>query len=179
MAQPPDPSEDKQRRFSQRPKANVAVSRAAVRDAAALARMLSQARREDGVDPWSMDADQVRLHAFGAKAKLEAWVAKLAGAPVGCATAHRGFDMRLGRPTYILNALYVEPPQRGGGVARALLAASAARAIEVGAREVLITAGLGNAAAHRFLSNLGAEEHQSAAYILSFDHLEWMAQEIR
>lgn len=177
-----DPSDDewpKTQTPARQNRADVAVSRAALRDAVVLARMLGEARREDGVEPWSLDVETVRLHALGAKAKLECWVARLAAAPVGCATAHRGFDIRLGRPSLCLNALYVEPDHRGGGVARALLSAAAARALEMGAREVLITAGLGNATAQRFLRSLGAEEHQAAAYILSFDHLEWMAQETR
>ena len=157
----------------------VEVTRAVLRDAPVLARMLGEARREDGVDPWGMEVETIRLHAFGAKAKMESWIARTAAGPVGCATAYRGFDIRLSRPSLYLNALYVEPEQRWGGVARALLSAAAAKALEMGAREVLITAGLGNAAAQRFLRALGAEEHQAAAYILSFDHLEWMAQEIR
>jgi len=142
--------------------------------------MLGAARREDGVPGGDFDADLVRQHAFGGRSKLEVWLARgAAPAALGCACAHCGFDMRLARPSLVLNALYVEPPHRGAGVARALLAAAAVRAIEIGAREVLITAGLGNAAAHGFLRGLGAQEHQSAAYILSFDHLEWMAQETR
>lgn len=153
------------------------VRKAAPRDLQCLARMLGAARREDGVEPWALELDQLRVHAFGTGAKFESWIAAIAGRPVGCAAAHRGYDMRLARPTLVLTALYVEEAERGGGVARHLLAAAAARALQIGAREISITAGLGNAAGRKFLQGLGAEEQRIAAYMLGFDHLEWLAQE--
>lgn len=155
------------------------VRRAYLRDAETLARMLSHARREDGVDQWEFDVEQLRMHAFSAPAKFDAWIALHGEAPVGCAAAHRGFDMRLARPTLVLSALFVDDHVRGSGVARNLLAAAAARALEIGARQVTITAGINNAAARLFLASMGAQEQQTAAYSLGFDHLEWLAQESR
>lgn len=153
------------------------VRRAQLRDAESLARMLSQARRDDGVEQWELDLEQLRLHAFSAPAKFDAWIALANEAPIGCAAAHRGFDMRLARPTLVLSALFVEDGQRGAGLARRLLSAAAGRALEIGAREVTITAGIGNAAARGFLLSIGAQEQQTAAYLLGFDHLEWLAKE--
>ncbi len=153
------------------------VRRAQLRDAETLARMLGHARRDDGVEQWEFEVEQVRLHAFSAPAKFDAWIALAGDAPIGCAAAHRGFDMRQARPTLVLSALFVDDSARGSGVARGLLSAAAARALEIGARQVTITAGMSNAAARRFLSGMGAQEQQTAAYLLGFDHLEWLAQE--
>lgn len=153
------------------------VRRALLRDADTLARMLGQARRDDGVTQWEMEVEHLRLHAFTAPAKFETWIALANEVPIGCAAAHRGFDMRLAQPTLVLSALFVEAAARGSGVARGLLSAAAARALEIGAREVTITAGLSNAAARHFLAGMGAREQQTAAYQLGFDHLEWLAKE--
>lgn len=153
------------------------VRRAQLRDSEVLARMLGFARRDDGIAQWEFEIEHLRSHAFTAPAKFDSWIALVDGLPVGCAAAHRGFDMRLAQPTLVLSALFVEIDFRGSGVARGLLSAVAARALEIGAREVTITAGLGNAAAQRFLISMGAAEQQTAAYQLGFDHLEWLAKE--
>lgn len=155
------------------------VRRAYLRDAETLARMLGHARREDGVEQWEFEVEQLRAHAFSAPAKFDAWMALRGEAPIGCAAAHRGFDMRHARPTLVLSALFVDDQVRGSGVARKLLSAAAARALEIGARQVTITAGLDNAAARLFLASMGAQEQQTASYLLGFDHLEWLAQESR
>jgi len=154
------------------------VRRAAPRDAEGLARMLGKARCEDGVVGHEIEPELFRAHAFGASAHFEAWIARDKPDWAGCAVAHRGYDIRSMRPTFVLAALYVEPGYRRTGLARGLLGKVCARAIEVGARQLAITAGLQNAQGINFLCAIGAQEQSTAAYMLSFDHLEWLAQEL-
>lgn len=156
----------------------IIVRRAAPRDAENLARMLGKARCEDGVAAHEVEPETFRAHAFGSSAHFEAWMARDRSEAAGCAVAHRGYDVRWMRPTFVLAALYVEPPHRRSGLARALLGKVCARAIEIGARQLAITAGLRNAQGINFLCALGAQEQQTATYMLSFDHLEWLAQEL-
>jgi GNAT superfamily N-acetyltransferase len=71
-------------------------------------------------------------HLFGERPVAEALVAERAGAVVGFALFFTNFSTFLARPGLYLEDLYVQPAHRGLGIARALMAALAALAVERG-----------------------------------------------
>jgi GNAT superfamily N-acetyltransferase len=69
-------------------------------------------------------------HLFGAKPVAEALVAEVDGEVVAFALFFINFSTFLSRPGLYLEDLYVQPAQRGKGIARRLLARLAAIAVE-------------------------------------------------
>jgi predicted GNAT family acetyltransferase len=69
------------------------------------------------------------------------------------------------------------PEARRDGVARELVAAVSARALELGARELMITTGVDNAVARRFFASVGAMEQAMSVYVMDADGIEWLAKE--
>jgi aminoglycoside 6'-N-acetyltransferase I len=154
------------------------VRRAALRDSEAIARLSALAAIEDGGRPPALDADRVRQQAFGPHALFECWIAEdRDGTAVGHAIAHRGYDVKNACATVVLCELYVTPEVRRDGVARLLICAVSIRAMELGAREMMITTGLENAVARRFFAAVGAQESAMAMYVMDADELEWLAAE--
>lgn len=156
----------------------ITIRRAAARDAEALAKLSADAAKEERTFS-SLDADLARAHGFGAQPLFEAWVAEERGTGrvVGHAIASKGYDVRAAVATLVLAELYVLPDLRGAGVARQLLSAVSARAMELGARELMITTGLENAIARTFFASVGATEQTKAVYMMGADEIEWLAAE--
>ena len=158
--------------------ARVHIRRAIARDAEAIARLAAAAAAEEG-DISGLDADRIRLHAFGANALFEAWVAQTKPqVPIlGHAIITKSYDVRRACPSLVLCQLYVIPEQRRGGLARKLMSAVARRARDLGARELAITTGVGNDLAQRFFAAVGARPQQAAVFMMSADGIEWLAAE--
>ncbi|MBU6373610.1 MAG: GNAT family N-acetyltransferase [Alphaproteobacteria bacterium] len=154
------------------------IRRGQPRDAEVIARMVAEASREDGRPAPALDADLVRAHGFGATAMFESWVAEgKGGAIVACAIATKGYDIDVGCATLVVAALYVAPEGRRDGLARAMIAEIAARAMDIGARELVITTGVDNSVARRFFAAVGALEQTHKTFLLGRDQIEWLAQE--
>jgi GNAT superfamily N-acetyltransferase len=79
----------------------------------------------------------------------------------------------------VLCELYVAPEHRRSGVARLMMSAVAQRAIDLGARELTITTGVGNAVAQKFFAAVGARPQQAAVFVMPADGIQWLASEGR
>jgi GNAT superfamily N-acetyltransferase len=159
------------------------IRRLANRDLEAVARLSAAASHETGERFCALDADLIRQHALCAQPLFECFVAEVmqpAGkgpAIVGHAIATRGYDVKNAVATLVLAQLYVLPEVRRDGVARELLAAVSGRALELGARELMISTGVDNAVARRFFASVGAVEQTMSVYVMDSDEVEWLAKE--
>ena len=157
----------------------VEVRRANPRDADAIARLAAEAAAEEG-GVSVLEADRLKAHAFGGAALMEVWVAedRRSKPPiVGHAAVTKSYDFRRAVPTMVLCELYVAPDYRRAGVARQLMSAVARRAMDLGAREMVITTGVGNAVAQRFFAAVGANSQQAEVFMMSADGIQWLATE--
>jgi GNAT superfamily N-acetyltransferase len=139
--------------------------------------VVAEASREDGRPPPALDADLIRAHGFGAAAQFECWIAETDGQPSACAIAVKGYDIDVGCSTLVVSALYVAALARRDGLARQMLAEISKRAMDIGARELVITTGVENSVARRFFSSVGAQEQTHKTFLLGRDHIEWLAEE--
>lgn len=154
------------------------IRRAQPRDAETIARMAAEASREDGLPPPALDADLVRAHGFGVTPLFESWIAEeKPGQPIGAAIAYKGYDIHAAVATLVVASLYVRPEARGDGMARCIIAEIAARAMELGVRELTITTGIDNDTAQRFFASIGADRREATTYTLGRDQIEWLAEE--
>lgn len=128
--------------------------------------------------PATLSPDIYRRDGVGSGAVFETWILEADGKPCAQAIVHKGYDFEQALPTLVLVHLYVEPGSRRSGVARTLISHVAARARDVGAREVIITTGIANAIARRFFEAVGAREMDVAQYRIGQDAIGWLAEEI-
>ncbi|MES1202224.1 MAG: GNAT family N-acetyltransferase [Pseudomonadota bacterium] len=158
--------------------AMVQVRRAVHRDIDALAKLTAEASAEVGA-PSALEPERIRAHGFSANPLFEAWIAeeRQGKPPCGHAFVSRSYDIRRACPVMVLSELYVRPEQRRSGLARLILSAVARRAVEVGAREIMITTGVDNAVAQRFFAAVGAQPRQAAVYVMAADGIQWLATE--
>jgi GNAT superfamily N-acetyltransferase len=77
-------------------------------------------------------AEDFHRHLFGAKPAAEAAIAEVDGQAVGFALWFSTFSTFRGQPGLYLEDIFVKPECRGRGIGKALLAAVAARAVELG-----------------------------------------------
>lgn len=156
----------------------VEIRRASQRDCDVIAKLAAEAGAEEGV-PSALEADRIRAHAFGSNTLFEAWLAEQRPGknPVAHAIITKSYDVRRAIPTIILSQLYVRPEHRRDGVARLLMSAIARRAVDLGARELMITTGVENAIAQRFFAAVGAQAQQAAVFVMSADGIQWLASE--
>lgn len=154
------------------------IRRAVQRDADAMVRMASEAAAEEG-GVSSLEVDRIKAHAFGGNPLFEAWVAQERpnGPLVAQAVITKSYDFRRACPTIVLCELYVAPAQRRSGLARKMMSAVARRARDLGARELSITTGVGNAVAQKFFAAVGAKPKSDASFMMSADGIEWLAAE--
>lgn len=85
-------------------------------------------------------------------------LAEVDGRPAGYAALHPAGRLQRGERSMNLHHLWVEPGLRGHGVARALVAAAEARAIEEGCAALLVSVEAENAAARGLYAAAGFEE---------------------
>ena len=155
------------------------IRRAHPRDADQIARLAADAAKEEGVIS-ALESDRIRAHAFSSNPLIEIWVAeerKPRPVIVGHAAITKHYDFRRAQPLVSICELYVCPEHRRGGLARRLMSAIAGRAMELGARDLTITTGVGNAAAERFFSSVGARADDSVVYVMAHDGVQWLATE--
>ena len=154
----------------------VQIRRAVARDAEAIAKLCAAAGVEEGV-PSALDVDRIRSYAFGPNSLFEIWVAEEARALHAHAMMTRAFDVRRGLPLIVLSELYVVPERRRDGLARRMMSAIARRAMECGARDLMITTGVDNAVAQRFFAAIGADRREAHVFQMSADGIQWLATE--
>jgi len=155
------------------------IRRATARDSEQIARLAAQSAIEEGAQS-ALDSDRVKAHAFGQTPLFEAWVAEQKGAKPsigGHAAIAKSYDFRRAAPTIRLCELYVSPDYRRDGLARLLMSAVARRAMEIGARELVITTGVENEVAQKFFAAVGARRRDAAVFQMSADGIEWLATE--
>lgn len=152
--------------------------RGAAADADIVSRFTALAFQEEGTQMVGLHPDVFRRDACGKSPLIEVWIAEdTAGTASGVAVASKGYDIHRGLPTVVLLNLYVLQDYRRTGLARMLLAQVAARAMDLGAKELTITTGVGNEIARRFFAAVGAQEDRLARYLMEADEIEWLAQE--
>jgi GNAT superfamily N-acetyltransferase len=154
--------------------------RAGPTDADAVQRFTQMAFREEGSNAMGLHPDVFRRDACSKAGLIEAYLAEDgAKRPAGLAILSKGYDLHRGLPTVVLLNLYVCEEHRRAGLARMLISQVAARAMELGARELTITTGIGNDIARRFFESVGASEDRLARYVMEADEIEWLAEEGR
>jgi ribosomal protein S18 acetylase RimI-like enzyme len=100
-------------------------------DVSALMRMkLSLARAEQAEHTLRATERDWLRDAFGPAARFAAFIAEFEGTPIGMATCTERYYTGWPEPALYVGDLFVEPPFRRRGVARALLGRIAAHAIE-------------------------------------------------
>jgi GNAT superfamily N-acetyltransferase len=159
----------------------VQIRRAVQRDADAIAKLAAGAAAEEGAAT-ALDMERVRAHAFGSHALFECWIAEERpgkAPPVAHAVITKSYDLRRAIPTIVLCELYVAPSHRRAGVARLMMSGVAQRALDLGARELTITTGVGNAVAQKFFAAVGAKPQQAAVFVMPADGIQWLASEGR
>jgi GNAT superfamily N-acetyltransferase len=97
-----------------------------------------------------------RRHLFGPRPAAEAALAELGGQAVGFALWFSTFSTFRGQPGLYLEDLFVRPECRSRGIGKALLAAVAARAVELGCGRLEWSVLNWNTAAAGFYRSLGA-----------------------
>jgi GNAT superfamily N-acetyltransferase len=100
--------------------------------------------------------DSLATALFGPDPRVFAHVAEAGGRTVGMAIWFLAFSTWTGRPTLYLEDLFVEPEQRRSGAGRALIAALAGRAAELGCARMDWSVLDWNAPAIGFYRSLGA-----------------------
>jgi GNAT superfamily N-acetyltransferase len=95
--------------------------------------------------------------------------ARAAGRFAGYACLYWHFSSLRATESVLMNDLYVEPGQRGHGVGRALIEASAAVARERGASHLEWATDPGNHTAQRLYDTTGAERSEQLEYELGLD----------
>jgi len=122
--------------------------------------------------------EHVRSALFGPKRVAEALLAFLGGEPVAFAVFFHNFSTFLGRPGIYLEDLFVDPPQRGKGIGKALLVelARLARARNCGRLEWAVLDW--NESAIEFYRSLGAVAMEDwTIFRLTGDALARLAEE--
>jgi ribosomal protein S18 acetylase RimI-like enzyme len=139
------------------------IRRARGADAPALLALVAALNRDQS-DPDDL-LTEARLRADVVdNASTIVMVAEAGGALVGYATAHPTYETGHAERGLYVGDLFVAPPQRRQGVARALLAAVARAGHAQGARHLWLTAKPGNAAAHAFYRRLGSRGESVIAF---------------
>ncbi len=154
--------------------------RAGPNDADTVQRLTGLAFAEEGSNTPGLHPDVFRRDGCSKMALIEGFLAEdAAHRPAGLAILSKGYDIHRSLPTVVLLNLYVRPEHRRSGLARMLLAQVAARAMELGAKELAITTGVNNDIARKFFESVGASEDRLARYVMEADEIEWLAEEGR
>lgn len=129
-------------------------------------------------EPDAVEATEADLHRwlFGAVPVASVLVAEADGAVVGMALWFRTYSTWTGVPGIHLEDLYVDPSARGSGLGRALLAALARIAVDLGYRRVEWAVLDWNTPSIEFYEALGARPMSEwSTYRLTGDALDRLA----
>jgi len=105
-----------------------------------------------------LDAEGFIRDGFGPHRWFECLIAEIEGEPVGFATIGRGFEAHTAKRRLWLGDLYVRAAARRRGVARALMAAVARRALDLDCEAVYWELWRPNTLGRTFYERLGAEQ---------------------
>ncbi|RMD85089.1 MAG: GNAT family N-acetyltransferase [Candidatus Dadabacteria bacterium] len=108
-------------------------------------------------DQVSADESLLEQHLFGRRPLAEALVGELGGRVSGYALYFFSYSTFLTKPGIYLEDLFVRPKARGRGLGRALLAAVAARAVELGCARLEWAVLNWNQPAIEFYRSIGAQ----------------------
>lgn len=122
----------------------LSIRRARPADVAAVVRFSRALSREEGDPVRFITAEKLLADGFGRRPEFRAHIADIAGRPVGYAFDHDAYSSCHCERGIHLVDLYVVPPARRRGVARALL----------------------TAVAHAFYAAIGAREYEVREYVL-------------
>ena len=138
-------------------------------DAAALAAMVDELNVHEGDPTGHFTAETAINDVIAPDAPVSGLIAEAAGAPVGYALWHFGYETAwAARGTYLAD-LYVRETHRGAGVADALLRAVARATDRAGGTFIWWTAYRGNDRARAFYRKRAAEEDGVVAYAAAHD----------
>jgi ribosomal protein S18 acetylase RimI-like enzyme len=136
----------------------ITIRPAAPADAEAIAVIVRAIARHVGKEHEARaGAADFRRYGFGRRPAFSALLAERAGTIVGLSLHYPTFSTWRGRPGAYIQDLWVDPALRGGGLGRALVAATA-RAAEAAGADHLILAVDGANAARGFYRRLGFAE---------------------
>lgn len=146
--------------------ADVVVRAAGPADAAVLSRLCAahaayEHIHHDGAGHAERLAQALHMH------RLRMWLGLRGGEPVGYASATLDFSTLDAQPFVHLDCLYLEPVARGQGMGRALMAAVAQHARDIGARQLQWQTPPWNALAIGFYDALGARRLDKCRYTLA------------
>ncbi|QEX20105.1 hypothetical protein FRZ61_00190 [Hypericibacter adhaerens] len=135
------------------------IRAAGPRDGEAMARMCAALAAHEGAGTPAFTAEDFRRHGCGSEALFAGLIAERDGRPVGYALHMRDYDTdRLIRCVHVLD-LFVENTARGGGIGRALMAASAAAGKAYGAKMAYWGVLASNPLARGFYRSIGGVEN--------------------
>ena len=136
-------------------KARWSIRPAKAEDAAALALLMNELNRHEGLEPF-YDEARVLRDGFGEDAAYTALIAEDAGQAFGYAAYHTAYDTERGGRSLWLLDLYVAPEARGGGTGLALMAQVAKAAQDRGCVSLWWGVRSCNEQARAFYAELGA-----------------------
>lgn len=134
----------------------VSLRTATVEDADALhAMVLAMAREAGSIDSVSSCADDFRRCGFSDLPAFHALIAERDGIAVGMCLYFPSFSTWRGTPGVYVQDIYVAAEERGGDLARRLIAETARRAEAQGAKYLRLSVDRQNLAARKFYEKMG------------------------
>jgi len=147
----------------------VAIRRARRRDLPAIIALgAALARHVEDEEPAWTPSDLEPL-VFGKMRWCDVLVATVAGEVIGAAILARVLQLHEGKKKLYLADLSVAPRAQGSGAGRALMAAVARHARDLGCQAVFWDVWTGNAEAYRFYDRLGASRDDRVVTMMSLD----------
>lgn len=157
----------------------IVVRRARKEDAATVSAMCLALNEDEAVPGRRFTPQAMLRDAFAPEPRFILLVAELAGVVVGYALATPSYESNWAAPGLCVGDIYVAPPARRRGVARALVAALAAQARREGRAYLWWTSLSGNAGAREFYRALGSTTEHLHAHALAGDEFARLADEGR
>jgi ribosomal protein S18 acetylase RimI-like enzyme len=149
--------------------ANITVRAARRRDLPQIVDLGAALARHVGEKPPAWDAQELERLAFGPGRWCDLLVATSGGDLVGVAVLGRVLQLHEGKKKLYLADLSIAPEAKGMGAGRALMAAIARSALELGAKAVFWEVWVENDEAFRFYDRLGAARDDAAVSMMSLD----------
>jgi ribosomal protein S18 acetylase RimI-like enzyme len=146
-------------------------------DADLVAALVGELARQQGDPTEQISADKFRRDGFGDRPEFEALIAEQSGEVAGYALFHLSYEPSYSARGVYLCDLYVRPAARRRGVGRALAAATAHRAKELGRSYVWWVTKDWNEPALAFYRSLDAVATPVVAHALTFDTFEALVRE--
>lgn len=156
---------------------DLAIRLARLQDADLVAALVAELAQQQGDPTEHISAERFRRDAFGGKPEFEVLIAEQADAVVGYALFHLSYEPSYSARGVYLCDLYVRPSVRRRGIGRALAAAVAHRAKELGRSYVWWVTKDWNEPALAFYRSLDAVATPVVAHALSFETFESLARE--